>query len=111
MCGVVRVFRHLPKRVLRQYRYVQTIPRHPTDVVELRPPQIVEAFLDFNTCTLKKPDWGDEMLFLYFRQLVRGTKSCDVVWRETKNCSFCFVLSRTLYVYTTIFSHLCPEWI
>jgi len=41
MCGVHRVYCHLPERVLRQYRYVQTVPRHPTDVVELRPPQIL----------------------------------------------------------------------
>ena len=41
MCGVRRVYRHLSERVLRQYRYVQSVPRHPTDVVELTPPQIV----------------------------------------------------------------------
>ena len=46
-------------RVLWQYGYVQTVPRHPTDVVELRPPQIVQAFLDFRTHTLKEPDWGE----------------------------------------------------
>ena len=41
MCGVRRVYRHLPERVLRQYGYVQRVPRHLTDVVELSPPQIV----------------------------------------------------------------------
>ena len=35
ICGVDRVYRHLHERVRRQYRYVQNIPRHPTDVVEL----------------------------------------------------------------------------
>jgi len=59
MCGVHRVYRHLPERALRQYGYVQTVPRHPTDIVELRLPQIMQAFLDFNTCTLKEPDWGE----------------------------------------------------
>jgi len=59
MCGVVRVYHHLPERVLRQYRYVQTIPRHPKDFVELRPAQIVQAFLDFRTHTLKEPNWGE----------------------------------------------------
>ena len=58
MCGVRRVYRHLPERVLRQYRYVQSVPRHPTDVVELTPPQIVQTFVDFRTHTLKEPDWG-----------------------------------------------------
>jgi len=59
MCGVRRVYCHLPERVLRQYRYVQRVPRHPTDVVELLPPQIVQAFVDFHTHTLKEPDWGE----------------------------------------------------
>ena len=58
MCGVCRVYRHLPERVLRQYRYVQSVPRHPTDVVELTPPQIVQAFVDFRTHKLKEPHWG-----------------------------------------------------
>jgi len=59
MCGVVRVYHHLPERVLWQYGYVHTVPRHPTDVVELRSPQIVQAFLDLHTHTLKEPDWGE----------------------------------------------------
>jgi len=59
MCGDRRVYRHLPERVLRQYRYVQTVPRPPTDVVELSPAEIVQAFVDFLTHTLKAPDWGD----------------------------------------------------
>jgi hypothetical protein len=33
MYGVVRVYRHLPERVRRQYGYVQNIPRHLTNVV------------------------------------------------------------------------------
>jgi len=49
----------LPERVLRQYGYVQIVPRHLTDVVELRPPQIVQAFLNYRTHTLKQPDWGE----------------------------------------------------
>jgi predicted RNA-binding protein len=59
MCGVVRVYRHLHERVRRQYGYVQNIPRHLTDVVELRPVQIVQAFIDFRTHTIEKPDWGE----------------------------------------------------
>ena len=59
MCGVRRVYRHLPKRVLRQYRYVQRVPRHPTYVVELLPPRIVQAFVDFRAHTLKEPNWGE----------------------------------------------------
>jgi hypothetical protein len=59
LCGVRRVYRHLPERVLRQYGYVQSVPRHPTDAVELAPPQIVQSFVDFRTHTLKEPDWGE----------------------------------------------------
>jgi len=59
MFGVVRVYCHLPERVFRQYGYVQTVPRHPTDVVELRAPHIMQAFLDFHTHALKEPDWGE----------------------------------------------------
>jgi len=53
MCGVRRVCRLLTERVLCQYGYIQRIPRHPMDVVELPPPQIVQAFVDFHTHTLK----------------------------------------------------------
>nr|ABE93035.1 IMP dehydrogenase/GMP reductase, putative [Medicago truncatula] len=57
MCGDRRVYRHLPERVLRQYGYVQSVPRHPSDVVELSPTQIVQDFVDFRTHTLKAVDW------------------------------------------------------
>jgi len=41
--------------------------------------------------------FGDEMLFWYFRQLVRGTKSCDVVWRGTKISVFVMSLASSLF--------------
>ena len=59
MCGLEKVYRHLPERVRRQYKYVHNVPRHPTDVVELRPTQIVQAFVDFRIHTIKEPDWGE----------------------------------------------------
>jgi len=59
MCDVRRVYRHLPERGLRQYGYVQRVRKHPTNVVELLPPQIVQAFVDFRTHTLKEADWGE----------------------------------------------------
>ena len=37
MCGVDKVYRHLPERVRRQYGYVQNVPRHPTVVITLLP--------------------------------------------------------------------------
>lgn len=58
MCGDRRVYRHLPERVLRQYGYVQSVPRPPSDVAELTPAEIVQAFVDFRPRTLKAADWG-----------------------------------------------------
>jgi hypothetical protein len=60
MCGDRRVYRHLPERVLRQYGYVQSVPRPPTDVPALTPAEIVQAFTDFRTHTLKADDWGEQ---------------------------------------------------
>nr|ABN09750.1 IMP dehydrogenase/GMP reductase, putative [Medicago truncatula] len=59
MCNDRKVHRHLPDRVLRQYGYVQTVPRHPSDVVELSPTEIVHTFFDFRTHTLKAADCGE----------------------------------------------------
>ena len=59
MCGVDKVYHHLPERVKQQYRYVQNVLRHPTNVVELRVTQIMQAFIDFHTHTIKKPDRGE----------------------------------------------------
>jgi len=47
------------ERVRRQYKYVHNVPRQPTNVVELRPDQIVQEFIDFCTHTIKEPDWGE----------------------------------------------------
>jgi len=55
-CDVVRVYRYFPERVRRQYGYVKNVFRHLMDVVELRSDQIVQAFLDFRTYTIKEPD-------------------------------------------------------
>ena len=59
MCCDRRLYRHLPERVLRQYGYVQTVPRPPTDVAEISAAMVAQAFLDFRTCTLKEEDWGE----------------------------------------------------
>jgi hypothetical protein len=59
MCGDRRVYRHLPERVLRQYKYIQIVPRHPSEIVQLSPTEIVQAFVDFRTRTLKADYWGE----------------------------------------------------
>jgi len=42
-----RMVRHLPERVLRQYRYIQSVPRPPTTIMPLVPADVVVAFLEF----------------------------------------------------------------
>jgi len=42
-----RMVLHLPERVLRQYRYVQTIPRPPTDIELLAADDVTQAFMEF----------------------------------------------------------------
>ena len=58
ICGVDKVYHHLPKRVKRQYGYVQDVPRHPTYVVQMREAHIIQAFIDFRTHTIKQDGWG-----------------------------------------------------
>ena len=38
---------HLPERILRQYDYVQIVPRPPTTILSLAPIDVVVAFLEF----------------------------------------------------------------
>ena len=42
-----KMVRHLPKRVVRQYGYVQNVPRPPTTIMSLAPADVVVAFLEF----------------------------------------------------------------
>jgi len=59
MCGVDKVYRHLPERVKRKYGYVKNVPRHLTDVVQERETHIVQAFIDFRTDMIKEDVWGN----------------------------------------------------
>jgi len=43
-----RMVRHLPERVLRQYGYVQTIPRAPTDIELFAADDVAQAFTEFS---------------------------------------------------------------
>ena len=68
MCGVDKMYRHLPERVKRQYGYVQDIPRPSTDVLSMQDTHIVQAFLDFRFHTIKGDSWGQptgDMPWLY----------------------------------------------
>jgi len=47
MVGCDRMVRHLPERVLRQYEYVQRIPRPPTNIEVLAADDVAHAFTEF----------------------------------------------------------------
>ena len=47
MSGKDMRVRHFPERVLRQYAYVQTIPRAPTDIGRLAEDDVAQAFTEF----------------------------------------------------------------
>jgi hypothetical protein len=47
MADKARMVRHLPDRVLRQYDYVQTVPRPPMTIRPLEPTEVVTVFLEF----------------------------------------------------------------
>jgi len=61
MAGKQRMLRHLPKRVLRQYEYVQTVPRPPTTVMPLAPADVAAAFLEFALHVVSQQHRGDQV--------------------------------------------------
>ena len=54
-----RRVRHLPERVLRQYGYVQTIPKPPTDIGPLTVADVAKAFMEFALQVLSQQKRGD----------------------------------------------------
>ena len=60
MAGKQRMVRHLPERVLRQYGYVQTVPRPPTTIMPLAPTDVVAAFLEFALHVVPQQHRGDQ---------------------------------------------------
>ena len=58
MAGKDRRVRHLPERVLRQYGYVKTIPKPPSDIGRLAVDDVVMAFLEFALHVLSQQDRG-----------------------------------------------------
>jgi len=47
MAGKQKMVRHFPERVVKQYKYVQKVPRPPTTIMPLAPADVVAAFLEF----------------------------------------------------------------
>ena len=61
MCGRGRMARHLPDWVLRQYRHVQKIPRHPTHYfAQMAPAEIINAFIHFQNHVIPLNQRGRE---------------------------------------------------
>ena len=54
-----RRVRHLPERVLRQYRYVQTIPRPPTDIRPLALADVAMSLIEFALHVVNQHERGD----------------------------------------------------
>ena len=61
MAGKATMVRHFPERVLRQYDYVQTVPRPPTTIEEIEPTQVVDAFLEFAFHVLTQQERGESV--------------------------------------------------
>lgn len=56
--GKQRVYRHLHKRVKRQYECEQDIPRHLSVVGPIPIDQVVQAFLDYRVWCIHEDQWG-----------------------------------------------------
>jgi len=54
--------RHLPERVLRQYGYVQTRPRPPTDIELLAADDVAQTFTEFALHVLSHQQRGHPVL-------------------------------------------------
>jgi len=61
MVGKQKMVRHLPERVLRQYRYVQTVSRSPTTILPLAPAYVVAAFLEFALHVVSQQESGHQV--------------------------------------------------
>ena len=61
MTGKQKMVCHLPKRVLRQYGYVQTVPRPHTSIGPLDPAEVAIAFLEFVVHVLSQQERGESI--------------------------------------------------
>jgi len=61
MGGKQKMVCHLPELVLRQYRYVQTVPRSPTMILPLAPADVVAAFLEFVLHVVSQQERGHQV--------------------------------------------------
>ena len=61
MAGCDRMVCHLPERVLRQYGYVQRIPRPPTDIEVLAADDVADAFTEFALHVLSHQQRGNQV--------------------------------------------------
>ncbi|AES62467.1 hypothetical protein MTR_1g100190 [Medicago truncatula] len=59
MAGKDMRVHYLLERVLRQFGYVQTVPRHPTDIGPLATADVAMAFMEFALHVLSQLEMGD----------------------------------------------------
>ena len=62
MAGSDRMVRHLPEWVLRQYGYVQTILRAPTNIELIAADDVAQAFTEFALHVLSHQQTGHPVL-------------------------------------------------
>lgn len=58
MTGSDRMVHHLPERVLRQYGYVQTILKAPTDIELIAANDVAQTFTEFSLHVLSHQQRG-----------------------------------------------------
>ena len=78
MAGKDKRICHLPKRVLRRYRYVQTIPKPPTYIGLLAAVDVTMAFMEFALHVLNQQQRGDLVPDGESRAHSRGYMRCFI---------------------------------
>ena len=62
MAGKQKMVCHLPERVLRQYDYVQTVPRRSATFLEFASADVIVAFLEFPLHVVSQRERGEPVL-------------------------------------------------
>jgi len=61
MAGKQKMVRHLPERVVRQYGYVQKVPRPPTTIMPFALADVAAAFLEFSLHVVPQQQRGAQV--------------------------------------------------
>jgi len=105
--------RHLLERVLRQYEYVQTIPRPPTDIGRLAVDDVVVTFMEFALHVLDQKERGHPVPNNEPWAHSKGYKRCFIrVSHPIVNCNnpfFAKFILLFIYVCLYIYSYVIIE--